>query len=764
MFNQRQVQIVRLSAVVVSLALVFTAGCSRDPNVRKQKYLESGKRYEASGKYREAALQFLNALKVDKNFGDAHYEMAKTYMKMNSPQPAYSELLKTVQVSPNNLLARIDLGNMLLDGGATDRAEEQANAVLAINANNADAYALLAGVAQRRGNNGQAVKDIQQALQLDPNRASFHTAAALLLTADPVNEAAAEAELGKAASLDAKDATPHLVLAAMLEKKGDTDGATQQYAAAVQVAPQNIQARAALAGLFLRQGKKDMAEQALHQAVVDLPDSEEAATLLKDYYGKTGQLDRAEAAFADLTAQFPKSFAIKITYAGILFDRKNYQHASSVAADLTKNNAGNPEVQILNGLLLLNTGKADDALTLLQKAVKDNPNNVQIQLMLAQVAAGKGDKATAEASFRAAAKINPGNLEAASGLAQIAILRNDAGMLTEVAEKTIQQHPDFNGGYLWRGTAEAGRREYDKAQEDYQTVMKMSPDNAAVYLQMAELQLAQGHIPDGKATLQKSLDKDPNSARAMGMLVAYDLQAKQPAKALERLQAQIAKEPGNGGFYTELAAVQFQTGDFKRALQSSQKAMQLSPDSLDAANVYTQAEVALNDVDPAIATWQAWAGAHPNDAHAWQMQGSLQEAKGDQSKAMEDYKKALQIDPNNAVASNNLAYLMVENGQNVDVALTLAQAARRALPDSPHTADTLAWVYFFKGNYYAARDLLEDALKTNPDNASMHFHLGMTYSKMSDKANAVMHLKKAAALEPNSKTSRNAIAELEKLQ
>jgi Tfp pilus assembly protein PilF len=107
---------------------------------------------------------------------------------------------------------------------------------------------------------------------------------------------------------------------------------------------------------------------------------------------------------------------------------------------------------------------------------------------------------------------------------------------------------------------------------------------------------------------------------------------------------------------------------------------------------------------------------------------------------------------------------MVENGQNVDVALTLAQAARRALPDSPHTADTLAWVYFFKGNYYAARDLLEDALKTNPDNASMHFHLGMTYSKMSDKANAVMHLKKAAALEPNSKTSRNAIAELEKLQ
>jgi Tfp pilus assembly protein PilF len=106
---------------------------------------------------------------------------------------------------------------------------------------------------------------------------------------------------------------------------------------------------------------------------------------------------------------------------------------------------------------------------------------------------------------------------------------------------------------------------------------------------------------------------------------------------------------------------------------------------------------------------------------------------------------------------------MVENGQNVDVALTLAQTARRAMPDSPSTADTLAWVYYYKGNYYAARDLLEGALRSTPDNASMHLHLGMTYSKMHDNANAQLHLKKAAALAPNSKTSSDANEELAKL-
>jgi len=106
---------------------------------------------------------------------------------------------------------------------------------------------------------------------------------------------------------------------------------------------------------------------------------------------------------------------------------------------------------------------------------------------------------------------------------------------------------------------------------------------------------------------------------------------------------------------------------------------------------------------------------------------------------------------------------MVESGDNLDVALTMAQTARRGMPDSAQTADTLAWVYYNKGNYDSARDLLESSLKEAPDNAAMHFHLGMTYVKMNDKTNATPHLKRAMALEPTSKVGKDASAELDKL-
>jgi hypothetical protein len=49
---------------------------------------------------------------------------------------------------------------------------------------------------------------------------------------------------------------------------------------------------------------------------------------------------------------------------------------------------------------------------------------------------------------------------------------------------------------------------------------------------------------------------------------------------------------------------------------------------------------------------------------------------------------------------------MLLNGENVDVALTLAQSARQSTPNSPNTADTLAWAYYYKGTYAFARDLL----------------------------------------------------------
>jgi Flp pilus assembly protein TadD len=82
----------------------------------------------------------------------------------------------------------------------------------------------------------------------------------------------------------------------------------------------------------------------------------------------------------------------------------------------------------------------------------------------------------------------------------------------------------------------------------------------------------------------------------------------------------------------------------------------------------------------------------------------------------------------------------------VDVALSHAQTARRALPTVPNVADTLGWAFYHKGTYALAIPLFKEALKSAPENPTYHFHIGMTYQKSGDKVNARIHLQRALDL------------------
>jgi Tfp pilus assembly protein PilF len=87
---------IRLWAVVLTGALLL--GCSRDPNVRKLKYFRSGQQYFQKGKYREAALEFQNAIQLDSRYADAHYQLAQVDLRESLYTGAYQELLRGVDL------------------------------------------------------------------------------------------------------------------------------------------------------------------------------------------------------------------------------------------------------------------------------------------------------------------------------------------------------------------------------------------------------------------------------------------------------------------------------------------------------------------------------------------------------------------------------------------------------------------------------------------------------------------------------------------
>lgn len=761
MLRQGRSQARVLSLITAAVALAALTGCNRDPNVRKQKYLESGQRYEKNGKMREAAIQFSNALKIDHNFGQAHFELGKVYMQMGAMQAAANEFFKAVDLMPNDIQSRLNLATLELAGGRPDDAMVQIKAIQKMQPNNADAFALLAGVNASKGDREAAQQNMEHALAIDPNRATFHTSLAMMEAQE--SAANAEQELRKAIALDPKYVVSHMALSSLLEKKGDAAGAEQEALAATHVAPTNLQAREGLVGLYMRQGNTGKAEQVIRQTSEDFADNPRGAAMLSSYYVQQGRPDLAAQAYASLVQAHPKSFYLNFEYGRVLVILHKDAEAQKVSALLNKMNPNSPETAVLDASLQLDEGKVNDAFDTLQKAVKNFPENAPLRLAAGRVSLYKGDVSAADANYHEAARIEPRNVNALMGLAEVADRRGDSTLLEQAATTALSIDPNFVPAYVWRATAEANQKQYDKAEADLQIVIKGAPTNSGAYIELGQLRMVQNKLGEATQLLEKGLTLDPDSDKALHELVLIDLNNKQPEKAMARVQAQIAKVPNNPRMLTELAALQLRTGDFANARANSQKAMQMDSEDSTAAQINANAEVALGNTNGAINVWQQWSAKHPTDARATSMIGEMYDAQGNYQQAQTYYQKSLQLDPSQAWAANNLAYLMVQHGQNLDVALSLAQQARTAMPNSADTADTLAWVYYNKGMFGSSRDLLEDALKSDPNNAAIHYHLGLAYTRLGDKADASNHLKKAVSLAPNDQVGKDAAAALAKV-
>ena len=100
------------------------------------------------------------------------------------------------------------------------------------------------------------------------------------------------------------------------------------------------------------------------------------------------------------------------------------------------------------------------------------------------------------------------------------------------------------------------------------------------------------------------------------------------------------------------------------------------------------------------------------------------------------YQAALAIDPNNAVALNNLAYMYVADlDQPTEESLALAYRAVDQMPNNPSVLDTYGWTLAKLGRYEDAAIPLRQAERLGAS-PSIHYHLGWVMEKTQDPAEA----------------------------
>ena len=117
--------------------------------------------------------------------------------------------------------------------------------------------------------------------------------------------------------------------------------------------------------------------------------------------------------------------------------------------------------------------------------------------------------------------------------------------------------------------------------------------------------------------------------------------------------------------------------------------------------------------------------------------GVILDKAGKKKDAVLMMKEVIRISPKDATALNYLGYTYADMGENLDEAKDLVEKALLYKPNDGYITDSLGWVYYKKGDYKKALEVLLKAVKLVPDDPTVLEHLGDVYLKIDDKKNAL---------------------------
>lgn len=185
------------------------------------------------------------------------------------------------------------------------------------------------------------------------------------------------------------------------------------------------------------------------------------------------------------------------------------------------------------------------------------------------------------------------------------------------------------------------------------------PDHLGALVLAGRAALKQGHHLEAQQKLEKAVQVNPRSGYAHYLLGKSLLADEQSQPALKHLRKACELQPANGEFRYRYGMTLAKTGNEERALKELQKAPETMPDR---HRVYT---------------WM----------------GILAARSSQPDKAALFYQKAIDAAPDRAaIASNNLADMLLSNGKHLPIALALAYQAHTtaSTPLQGHSARSCA--------------------------------------------------------------------------
>lgn len=266
--------------------------------------------------------------------------------------------------------------------------------------------------------------------------------------------------------------------------------------------------------------------------------------------------------------------------------------------------------------------------------------------------------------------------------------------------------------------------------------------------------------------LKQALERSPGNRDVIAVLTDMDLAAGAVRKALRRIDRAIGAQEPRPEILMLRARVLAQLGKLEAAEVDALRAFEARPELDGLADLLFsiyRAQGSLLEAQRSFEQAQTAGLLHPG---AQLLLSRLYLYHGERDKARQMLEAVLEARPTMVRAKNDLAYLLAEDGEELDLAMDLAEQAQQLASGDASVADTVGFVYLRKGLYEAAVQQFRYAIQLAGDAPNQqfpvyHYHLGLALKALDRNEEAAGAFEKALELDSDFAHADDARSQLE---
>jgi tetratricopeptide (TPR) repeat protein len=502
--------------------------------------------------------------------------------------------------------------------------------------------------------------------------------------------------------------------------------------------------------------------------------------LLKNY-------DAAEELFLEVLTKEPGHAPANYELARIAKDQGNWTMAEEYIRAATLSDEQNKWYKIELAEILRNAGKIDASIEAYEDIIDQFSSNPQLYHQIAMMYLYKED-------YRNAIRYYD-KIEDAVGINERLTVQKqklymqigEKQKAIDELQKLIDNQPGNVKYYNLLANLYASEKQYEKAEKVYNKVKEVSPDDAYVHINLADVYRKQGKTDEAFQELKKGFENpDLDFDSKVQILRTYysvsELYSAQKAQAMTLGKILVDAHPGESRARSIYADFLYRDEKTAEAREQFRTAIELDSSRfynwerylntlIDASKWDEMVETAggakeLFPMQPVIYLYSGIAHLQlknyqeaekdlstgkkmvaGNDALKSQFDIYLGEVYHELEKydvSDEYFEKAIAADPNNSFTLNNYSYYLSLRGEKLKTAEKYAQKAIELDPDNVNNQDTYGWVLFKMERYEEAKFWIEKAYEGSEEpSGTVIEHLGDVYYELGKVEKAVELWKEA---------------------